>query len=113
MKTARQNIVNQSENGYGFVDDGFFNVATLDRVSASIVDDIVDDIVTCGRALTLYSNSIKCFETQDTNEKLRLTCGVTEAHCHLSGARSESDDWPVQPRFAVNSICYTGMLYLI
>ena len=36
---------------------------------------------------------------QDTNEKLRLTCAVTAAHCHWSRARSESDDWPVQTRF--------------
>ena len=28
------------------------------------------------------NNSIKCFETQDKNEKLGLTCDVTVAHCH-------------------------------
>ena len=56
-------------------------------------------------------NSIKCFETQDANEKLRLTCGVTAAHCHWSSARSESDDWPVglQTRFAANSIRDIGI----
>ena len=48
----------------------------------------------------LYSNTFNyIFETQDTNEKLRLTCGVTAAYCHWSRARSESDDWPVQSRF--------------
>ena len=45
--------------------------------------------------LAIAINSIKRFETQDTNEKLRLTGGVTAAHCHWSRARSESDDWPV------------------
>ena len=29
-----------------------------------------------------HTHSIKCFEMQDTNEKLRLTCRVTAAHCH-------------------------------
>ena len=74
MKTARQNIVNQSENGYGW-------------------DNYTD------YELSIAMHSIKCFDTQDTKEKLRLTCGVTAAHCHWSRARSESDDWPVHTRF--------------
>ena len=76
MKTAleRQNIVNQSENCYGW-------------------DNYTD------YELSIAIHSIKCFEMQDTNEKLRLTCGVTAAHCHWSCARSESDDWPVHTRF--------------
>ena len=74
MKTARQNSVNQSENGYGW-------------------DNYTD------YELSIAIHSIKCFEMQDTNEKLRLTCEVTAAHCHWSRARSESDDWPVHTRF--------------
>ena len=45
---------------------------------------------------------------QDMNEKLRLTCGVTAAHCHWSRARSESDDSPAHTRFKGNSIRDTG-----
>ena len=74
MKTARQNCVNQSENGYGW-------------------DNYTD------YELSIAIHSIKCFEMQDTNEKLRLTCRVTAAHCYWSRARSESDDWPAHTRF--------------
>ena len=74
MKTARQNIVNQCENGCGW-------------------DNYTD------YELSIAIHSIKCFEMQDTNEKLRLTCGVTAAHWHWSRARSEPDDWPVHTRF--------------
>ena len=63
MKTARKNIVNQSENGYGW-------------------DNYTD------YELSIAMHSIKCFDMQDTNEKLRLTCGVTAAHCHWSRAPS-------------------------
>ena len=74
MKTARQNIVNQSENGYGW-------------------DNYTD------YELSIAIHSIKCVHMQDTNEQLSLTCGVTAAHCHWSRARSESDHWPVHTRF--------------
>ena len=39
-------------------------------------------------------NSISCFETRDTSEKLILNCGVTAALFNSALARSESDDWP-------------------
>ena len=73
---AEQNIVNQSENGYGW-----------------------DNYIDYELSIAIHYHSIKCFEMQDTNEKLRLTCGVTAAHCHWSRARSESDDWPIHTRF--------------
>ena len=87
VKTARHNIVNQTEN-------------------VNVWDNHSDYL------LSIAINSIKCFETQTRTNNSDWPAGVTAAHCHWSRARSESDDWPVglQTQFAVNSIRDTGLV---
>ena len=51
---------------------------------------------------TILTVNSLCFEARDTNEKLTLNCGVTEALCHSALARSESDDRPVGPTHSIH-----------
>ena len=64
-------------------------------------------------SLSKAMHSIKCFETRDTKEKLRLNCGVAAELCHSALARSESDllaSRPYTRDSGTHSIRDTGLI---
>ena len=55
------------------------NSELLDKIlSTSLKTATAETTIPTMNSLLIAIHSIKCFEMQDTNEKLRLTCGVTQ-----------------------------------
>ena len=75
----------QLTTSHNFKDDDsdhWFNVSSIDMYTDRSENAAVNIRSNTDYELSIAIHSIKCFDMQDTNEKLRLTCGVTAAHCH-------------------------------